>query len=122
MIDPIAESEHLDAAVVAELRALAIPGENVLADLMTVFLADVPGQLSALAAAHEARDWEATWRVAHRLKGTALGMGACRMAKICATVEYSARAQVLDGVAANLAELAAEFESTREALELEVSA
>lgn len=122
MIDPIAQSEHLDAAVVADLRALGIPGEDVLADLMSVFLADVPSQLLALTVALEACDGEATWQVAHRLKGTALGMGAWRMAKICATVEYSARALALDRAAARLGELVAEFESTRVALELEVSA
>jgi HPt (histidine-containing phosphotransfer) domain-containing protein len=120
MSDPITASEHLDASVLADIRALAISGEDVLAEVMDIFLADVPIQLRALTTALEARDGEATWRVAHRLKGTALGMGAWRMANICATVECAARGQALEGVAAGLAELVAEFESTRLALEREV--
>jgi HPt (histidine-containing phosphotransfer) domain-containing protein len=121
MIEPIAPSEHLDPAVVADLRALGIPGEDVLADVISLFLADVPSQLSALATALEACDCEATWQVAHRLKGTALGMGAWRMAKMCATVEYWARGEALARAAEHAVELVTEFEATCRALEQEVS-
>lgn len=120
MSDPITASEHLDASVLADIRALGVAGEDVLGKVMRIFLADVPIQLTALTTAIEACDGEATWRVAHRLKGTALGMGAWRMANICATVECAARAQTLDGAAAPVAELVAEFELTRLALEREV--
>ena len=48
-------------------------------------------------------------------------MGAWRMAKICARVEYAAGLEALDLAAAHAGELAAEFESTtRLALELAV--
>ena len=120
MSDPISASEHLDASVLADIRALAISGEDVLAEVMDIFLADVPIQLRALTSASEACDGEATWRVAHRLKGTALGMGAWRMANICATVECAARGQAFAGVAAGIGELVTEFEATRLALESEV--
>ena len=113
-------SEHLDISVLADLRALSTPGQDVLADVTNLFLADVPGQLVALSAAIDAGDVEATWQVAHRLKGTAFSMGAWRMAKICAKVEYAARLEALDLATAHAGELAAEFESTRLALELEV--
>ena len=122
MIDPIRQSAHLDPSVVADLRALGSATEDVLGEVIGLFLGDVPLQLSALTVALEAADGEATWQVAHRLKGSALGMGAWRMAQICAAVEAAARARAFDGIPARLTELVAEFESTRAALEEEVSA
>jgi len=120
MSDPTPASEHLDASVLADIRALGVAGEDVLGKVMRIFLADVPIQLTALTTAIEACDGEAMWRVAQRLKGTSLGMGAWQMANICATIECAARAQTLDGAAARVAELVAEFELTRLALESEV--
>jgi len=120
MIDLTAPSAHLDASVLADLRALGGPGEDVLADVITLFLADVPSQLLALTAAIDAGDVEATWQIAHRLKGSSLAIGAWRMAKICGAVEFAARGETLDRTASHAWELSTEFESTRRALEGEV--
>ena len=113
---------YLDTSILADLRALSSPGQDVLADVMRLFLADVPVQLVALTAAIDTCDVVTTGQVAHRLRGSALSMGAWRMAKICGMVECAARLETLDPAAAHAAELAAEFESTRLALELEVGA
>ena len=122
MIDPPTPSTCLDGSVLAEIRALGGPGEDVLAEIVAIFVGDVPHLLVKLRAALAAGDLEATRQIAHRLKGTALGTGARRMAAACGAVEQAAR----DGNLARAAEFAttldAEFDCARVALEREVRA
>ena len=120
MAQPVTLAADLDTSVVADLRALSSPGENVLAEVVNLFLEDATTQLSAMAAAIGARNAQAVRRIAHRLKGSALSIGAVGMASTCGTVESAAREEALDRAAAHAADLIAEFESTRLALEREM--
>ena len=108
----------LDVSVMAAIRSLGGPDEpDVFAEVARLFLQDVPVQLSALREAIAADCPELVTQVAHRLRGSALEMGALRMAPLCALIEHAGRAQALGTAAAHAALLDAEFAATRAALE-----
>jgi len=69
-----------------------VQGEDVLAEVLALFIADVPQQLAGFARRSGRQDAITTRQIAHRLKGTALGVGARQMASVCALVENAARA------------------------------
>ena len=118
LIPSASASSVLDVSVMAAIRALGEPGEpDVYADVARLFLADVPVHLLALGAAVAAKKSESVARIAHRLRGGALEMGALRMAPLCATIERAARTGSLGEAAALAATLEREFAATRAALE-----
>lgn len=86
-----ADSALLDFEVIEALRSLSEPGEpDMFAEVVQVFLAEAPGQFAALSAAMAAGDAAAAWPMAHRLRGSALGVGASRMASHCDAIEQAA--------------------------------
>jgi HPt (histidine-containing phosphotransfer) domain-containing protein len=108
----------LDMSVMAAIRALGDPGEpDVYAEVAHLFLVDVPIHLSSLGIAIAAADSESVWQIAHRLRGSALEMGAVRMAPLCAAIEQAARAGSLEHAAAQAHSLDREFAAARVALE-----
>jgi len=108
----------LDVSVMAAIRALGAPDEpDVYTEVAQLFLADVPIHLSALTTAIAAHNAESVGQIAHRLRGSALEMGALRMAPLCEAIERAARAGSLQHAAATAENLEREFESVRIALE-----
>jgi HPt (histidine-containing phosphotransfer) domain-containing protein len=72
--------EVLDQAVIDSLRQLTPPGEpDVLAEVLRLFLAEVPPRLARLRNACTAGNIEEVHRAAHSLKGSAGNIGARRM-------------------------------------------
>ena len=113
-----AEVPVLDLTVMAAIRALGDPDEpDVYAEVALLFLIDVPVHLSALGAAIAAADCESVCQIAHRLRGSALEMGAVRMAPLCAVIEQAARAGSLEHAAAQAECLDREFAAARRELE-----
>ena len=112
------ESSVLDLTVMANIRSLGGPGEpDVYMEVAQLFLADVPINLTALGAAIAAQSVESVEKIAHRLRGGALEMGALRMAPLCAAIEQAARDGSLEHAAARAESLDREFAATRAALE-----
>ncbi len=115
---PAPEIPVLDISVMAAIRALGDPGEpDVYAEVARLFLVDVPIHLSSLAAAIARADADSVWQIAHRLRGSALELGAVRMAPLCAAIEHAARAGSLEHASAQAESLEREFAAAR--LELE---
>ena len=115
---PASDAPVLDVSVMAAIRALGDPGEpDVYAEVARLFLVDVPIHLSALGAAIAAADSDTVWQTAHRLRGSALEMGAVRMAPVCAAIEQAARAGSLEHAAAQADCLDREFAAARRELE-----
>jgi HPt (histidine-containing phosphotransfer) domain-containing protein len=104
----------LDGSVLSELQTL---GRDVVAEIFDLFLADVPSRLVKLQRAIDDRSLELVLREAHGLKGSALGIGASRLASLCAAIEHDARAGHLDRVTARSSELEPEFAEIRTALD-----
>jgi HPt (histidine-containing phosphotransfer) domain-containing protein len=117
MIEHTPQSPHLDYRLLEDLSALSGPGEDMLGDLKDLFLSDTGEQLAILARMLEARDAGAVREVAHRLKGSALAMGASQLAKICSGIEDAARDGDLARAAAAAPALAAEFADVAAALD-----
>jgi HPt (histidine-containing phosphotransfer) domain-containing protein len=108
----------LDLSVMAAIRALGDPGEpDVYAEVAHLFLVDVPIHLSALRAGIAAAENESVQQIAHRLRGSALEMGALRMARACAAIEQAARGGSIEHAAAQADGLDREFADARRALE-----
>ena len=107
----------LDMSVMSAIRSLGAPDEpDVYAEVAQLFLVDAPVQLSALTAAITAADTESVWRIAHRLRGSTLEMGAVRMAPLCGEIERAARAGSLTDAADRADRLDREFATARAAM------
>ena len=103
----------LDESMLSELQRL---GPDVVAEIFDLFVGDVPNRLVTLQRAIEERSLDAILREAHGLKGSALGVGATRLAHLCAAIEGDAREGQLDRAAARSARLEGEFAEARRAL------
>jgi CheY-like chemotaxis protein/HPt (histidine-containing phosphotransfer) domain-containing protein len=99
-----------DPLTAARLREDFAP--EVLGRLVNLFVEHTPPELDALAAAAEAGDSEALWRVAHRLDGSCRAVGAAAMELICAEHEALGRSGETGGGAALVEELRAAFQPT----------
>lgn len=106
----------IDQQVVEQLRS---EGENLLRDLVDIFVADVPLQLARLEEALTRRDAAAARLTAHTLKGTGGNFGARQMQTLASALEEKGRNASLDGASALLAQLRAECARVREALKTE---
>jgi histidine phosphotransfer protein HptB len=103
----------LDGSVLSELQTL---GPDVVAEIFDLFLADVPSRLLKLQRAIDSRSLDVMLREAHGLKGSALAIGASRLASLCAGIEQDAREGNLDRATARSSELEPQFTEVRTAL------
>src|SRR5688572_10392409 len=88
----------LDPAVIESLRRLNQPGEpDVVQEVLTLFIAEAPMRLAAVAGAVEAGDAMALQRAAHAMKGSAAAIGATALQRICADLEEMGRGGSLAG-------------------------
>jgi len=103
----------LDDRVLAELQTL---GTDVLAEILDLFLVDVPARLTKLHDAVKTRSCDSVIREAHALKGSALGIGASRLAMLCAAIEHHAREGNIEQATARSSSLDREFAQVRDAM------
>src|SRR6202140_774622 len=111
-----AKDDPMDKEVVEQLRS---EGENLLCDLVDMFIVEVPVQLGRLEEALTGRDAGATRLPAHTLKATGGNFGARRMLELAGALEKKGRNASLDGAFAILIQFRAECARVREALEAE---
>ena len=102
----------LDAATIGGLQAL---GADILGEIFELFAVDAPARLARLENAIQSGSRDAVLREAHGLKGTALGVGAARMATLCAAIESDARTGQLSDAAERSACLKSEVQAVRHA-------
>jgi HPt (histidine-containing phosphotransfer) domain-containing protein len=106
----MAAAPALDPQVIDSLRQLTPPGEpDVLADILNLFLAEVPKKIGALQAALEAGDAAQVARIAHSLKGSTGNLGAHAMLDVCRRIDDRARRGDLASVAPLIASLTSEY-------------
>ena len=100
----------LDPKVIDTLRQLTPAGEpDVLAEILQLFLDEVPKKLRALQDAVERADAPEAARVAHSLKGSSGNIGAGDMMDVCRRIDDLARTGDLAAVAPLLASLTSEY-------------
>lgn len=109
----------VDDVVIERLRALrdqvARPGEDVLGELLALFVNDTRVRIRAIRTALAEDNGEARRQAAHALKGSAGNVGARRVAEVAAFLEKGAP------VAADVDLLEGEVESAIAALRLRLS-
>jgi HPt (histidine-containing phosphotransfer) domain-containing protein len=106
----MSEAPVLDRAVTNTLRALTAPGEpDVLAEVLNLFLDEVPGRMIRLRNAWAAGNIEEVHRVAHSLKGSAGNIGARRLYGVCAQLDEKTKSGDLAGAAPLVDALGVEF-------------
>jgi len=82
----------LDPSVLEVLRSLTPPGEpDVLREVLTLFLAEVPPRLDRVRNAWTAGDIEGIHRAAHSLKGSAGNIGATALFAVCKELDEKSR-------------------------------
>lgn len=100
----------LDPDVVKGLRQLTPAGEpDVLVEILTVFLDDVPKRIVALRAAAAAGNAIAMQRAAHSLKGSSGNIGARALHDVCRQLDDRARSGDLTRLTPLLESLATEY-------------
>lgn len=100
----------LDPLVIENLRQLNVDGEpDVLAEVLQLFLEDVPRRIAKLRAACEAGDAVEVYKAAHSLKGSAGNIGAKTLLAVCRQLDDRGRAGDLTGSEHLVDALDAEF-------------
>jgi HPt (histidine-containing phosphotransfer) domain-containing protein len=113
----------LDQAVLDKIRAVdRKTGRNVLSKVIGIYLAHTPGELETLGAAVAQQDAAAVAKLAHGLKSSNANLGAQMMAGLLKDLEHRGRSESLDEAPTLLAQIEAEFERVRLALEAELPA
>jgi len=90
--------------------------EELLGEVVGVFLDDTPVQIEKLSKALDEKDAEVVERGAHSIKGAAANLSAEELRDVAARMEKAAHAGDLDGVSAMMAELTAKFERLKAVL------
>ena len=106
----MASDSALDPRVIDSLRQLTPEGEaDVLAEILQLFLDEVPKKIRALQEAVTAGDSEEAARLAHSLKGSSGNIGADSMMDVCRRIDDLARAGDLAAVTPLLPSLTSEY-------------
>lgn len=85
-------SAILDPAVLDSLRSLTPPGEpDILAEVLSLFLSEVPPRLERLRNAWADGNIEEVHRAAHSLKGSAGNIGANALFAVCKELDEKSR-------------------------------
>ncbi|MCW5602998.1 MAG: response regulator, partial [Burkholderiales bacterium] len=116
---PLAAAEDgdvLEPACVAMLRDLYDDDAAALEDLVALFIARFPAELSGIINALEAQDFSSVAARAHKLKGAAGAFGARKLASIAARLEQNAKAEDRRGNTKLIQELSESFEAVHAAL------
>ena len=114
----------IDAETIDALRSLQEEGDDdLLVELIDLFLQDAPDRIVAIRAAVATGDWARLAERAHSLKGSCGSLGAAQMAALCARLEAMERDVALRPEAPTVqGELERQYELVRQALQRERNA
>ena len=116
---PASEEAPLDHEVLQSLRELG--DEGFMAELVSLFVGEVPSLLVSLRDALGREDTGAVERVAHALHGSCGNIGAVRMAALCEKLQHAGASGDLARAPGLVGEVEAEFGRVCPALEAEVA-
>ncbi len=116
--DSLFDGPALDPAALVELRSFCEPGEDdLVAELIEIFLEDTPLRLATLGEAVASGDTETISSQAHAMKSSSGQLGAVVFSALCKELEQRGRDQQVDGVEALFTRLMDEFARVRTALQ-----
>jgi histidine phosphotransfer protein HptB len=82
----------------ARMRAAVGDDDEIIADILQSFVDEADGLVADLSTAALASDFRKVGMVAHTIKTSALDLGHSSLAKLCAALEYEARAGAVHDV------------------------
>jgi len=103
----------LDASAIDALRALNPGDDSFLHDLIQIYLDDAPKRLAEIEQAAAAKDARKLTLAAHSLKGSSSNFGAHQLRALSEELEQLGRQSAVDGVAAKIPPLRAEYERVK---------
>jgi CheY-like chemotaxis protein/HPt (histidine-containing phosphotransfer) domain-containing protein len=112
----------VDRSVLLALSEMSDEDDDLLRDLIELFLEQTPPQLLALRQAAEAADADALREAAHAMRGSSVTLGAGRMTGLCRDLEALGSAGDTGAAAELVSRLEASFLEVSEALEGELAA
>lgn len=116
----LTQEATLDPEILASLRQMKEEtGEDILSELIEMFLEDAPAQIRQIRRALAEGDAQTLEYTAHALKGTSGSMGATRMSALSSRLQDIGRSEELAGAPATLDRLEEEFVLVRRELEAE---
>ena len=92
-------------------------GDELLAQLIGIYLEDAPKHIVAMRAATQHSDVDALRVAAHTLKSSSAQLGALRLSESCRTLEQRARSKQVDDAALLVSDVEREFAQVRAAFE-----
>lgn len=98
------------------IRETTLGDAKFLAELIDIYLDDVPPQLGLLRDAVVRSDTAAASSVAHRLKGSSSNVGAESLSALCSQVEHAGRQSQIEEVARMMPQVEEEFDRVRACL------
>jgi HPt (histidine-containing phosphotransfer) domain-containing protein len=117
IVAPIEQGQPvLDQQVLDELRQYSDDEQDLVQELVTLFLRETPMQLLALQQALNEANSEEVQRRSHRLKGSAGAIGASRLREMCEQIELYARNGTLPGPDETLASMNRELDAVSDEL------
>lgn len=106
----------IDRGIIESLRELGDGDDDLLHELIELFLCDAPRLLAGIQAAIATDDANALEHASHSLKSSSANMGAKRLADLCMEVERTARTGTTAGTEGIAKEIGLELEAVDEAL------
>ena len=97
------DTELIDMAAIDRLKQLSDPQNQFMAKLVMLFMEQADGSIEEIKKHFADGNAVLTSKAAHKLKGSAMNVGAARLSKLCASIERSAINNEL-GVAAQWVE------------------
>jgi HPt (histidine-containing phosphotransfer) domain-containing protein len=104
---PVRREIGLEAAALQNLRELG--GDEFLAEIIDVFLADSPALIASLRSSLDRRDTDELRRAAHTLKSNASTLGAATLAELCRVVEQRAKDGRVAGLSPDVEQIEQEY-------------
>ncbi|MFM2190089.1 MAG: hypothetical protein RL491_475, partial [Bacteroidota bacterium] len=90
------DTELIDMAAIDRLKQLSDPQNQFMAKLVMLFMEQADGSIEEIKKHFAAGNAVLTSKAAHKLKGSAMNVGAARLSKLCASIERSAINNELD--------------------------
>jgi PAS domain S-box-containing protein len=114
------DDSALDAAALANIRAIDDGDGSVIREVIQVYLDEAPGHLHALQTALERSDGGALGRVAHALKSASFNVGAIKLAETCRDLERVGKAGDLPAAPRLVSAISGLFERVQPLLRAEM--
>ncbi|HSP35782.1 MAG TPA: response regulator, partial [Thermoanaerobaculia bacterium] len=106
----------IDADTIGKLRDLGDDTDDVLGEIIDLYIDDAPLRIEAMRSALAMRDADALASAAHAFKSSSANVGAMRVRDLCAQLEELGGSSVLDAARPVFADLEAEYARAAHAL------